>query len=482
VAKADFPTKGDHVIRFAEQFLTLNGSYAGQPFEPLPWAKDFIRDLYRINPDTGRRQFRTYLLGVPRKNAKSTLAAGIAAYQLIVDRSDPEPQIICAAGDRDQARLVFNMAKRMIQANPNLDALCTIHKNQITNNETGGIFRVVSADAGASHGLNPSTVIVDEYHVHKNDALFTALTTGSAMRNEPLIIVISTAGFDLDSPLGQLYQYGRKVESGEVEDPTFGFTWHGPTEGEDIDPYDEALWEKFNPSWELMNLEEFRSASRHTAESEFVRFRLNGWTATQDAWLPAGVWADCLDTDKALEDGDRIIVGFDGAYGGDCTCLVGVRVSDLHLETLALWENPGEKTWRTPIAAVEDAIREACERFTVQEVVADPYFFQVSLQKLEDEGLPIIEFPTNGTRMAGPTKTFFDAVLDQELTHNGDQALARHISNTQLKQDSRGSRITKEYRSSSRHIDLTIAAVIALGRARAWREQESPPESRVILL
>ena len=297
-----------------------------------------------------------------------------------------------------------------------------------------------------------------------------------------MMLVISTAGHDLESPLGKLYHYGRKVESGEVDDPSFGFVWYGPTEDAKFDPEDEEVWETYNPSWDLMNLDEFRSAYKHTAESEFVRYRLNGWTATADAWLPHGVWDACYDSEKHLEDGDRIIIGFDGAFAGDCTALVGVRIEDLHVETLAFWERPdGDKLWRTPVAEVEEKIRELCNRFTVQEVAADPFFFMVSLQKLEEEGLPIVEFPTNGSRMIAPTKTFFDSVVDNELTHNGDHALARHVANTQLKQDARGSRITKEYRSSRRHIDLTVAAVIAVGRARMWRE-EIQYEATVMML
>jgi len=477
------PTKGPIVVRFSEKFLTLNGSFSGQPFEPMPWMGGLFDDIFLLNPDTGRRLRRTYLLGVPRKNAKSTIGAGIAVYQLIMDRSDDEPQIISAASTRDQARLVFNMARGMILANPDLASICKVYRNEIVNTETGGIYKVVSAEAGAVHGLNPSTVIVDEYHAHKTDDLYVALTSGSAMRQEPLFIVISTAGHDLDSPLGKLYQYGRQVESGEVVDPTFGFTWYGPTEDETVDPTDEEAWKRFNPSWDIMNLEDFRSAQKHMPESEFVRYRLNGWTPTQDAWLPHGVWDACKDESRHLEDDDRIIVGFDGAFGGDCTALVAVRVEDLHVEPLRLWEKPaGDKGWRTPVAEVEQAIRDICEKYTVQEVVADPYFFQVSLQKLEDEGLPIVEFPTVGNRMVAPTKTFFDAVLDQELTHDGSHALARHVANTQLRQDSRGSRITKEHKASSRHIDLTVAAVIALGRARAWREQEAPREATIHLL
>ena len=462
---------GARVAEFCETFLTLSGSYAGQTFIPMDWMKEALLDLFAVGDD-GRRLRRTNLWGVPRKNAKSTIGAAVAVYMLCVDRTDAQPQIISAASTRDQARLVFNMARGMIEASPDLSAICEVYRNEIVNTETGGIYRVVSAEAGAVHGLNPSCVIVDEFHAHRTDDLYVALNTGSAMRDQPMMLVISTAGHDLESPLGKLYHYGRKVESGEVDDPSFGFVWYGPTEDAKFDPEDEEVWETYNPSWDLMNLDEFRSAYKHTAESEFVRYRLNGWTATADAWLPHGVWDACYDSEKHLEDGDRIIIGFDGAFAGDCTALVGVRIEDLHVETLAFWERPdGDKLWRTPVAEVEEKIRELCNRFTVQEIAADPYFFQVSLQKLEEEGLPIVEFPTNGSRMIAPTKTFFDSVVDNELTHNGDYALARHVANTQLKQDARGSKITKEYRSSRRHIDLTVAAVIAVGRARMWREE-----------
>jgi phage terminase large subunit-like protein len=483
VQEPDYPTKGMRVVKFCEQFLTLNGSFAGQPFVPMDWMADMMCDLYRINPDTGRRQYRTYLLGVPRKNAKSTLAAGVAVYQLIVDRSDAEPQIIIAASTRDQARIIFAMARGMIEGNADLASVCTVHRNEITNRDTGGVLKVVSAEAGSIHGLNPSTVIIDEYHAHRNDQLYVALNTGSAMRAEPLTVVISTAGHDMDSPLGKLYQIGRKVQSGEVVDPSFGMTWYGPAEDEHFGVDDESVWERFNPSWELMNLDEFRSTQRHTAEAEFTRYRLNGWTATQDAWLPQGVWQSCYNADRHLEPGDRVVLGFDGAFAGDCTAIVAVRMDDLHVEPLHLWERPdGDKAWRTPIKEVDAALREAFDRFKVRELVADPYFFQQTLQELEDDGFPVVEFPTNGTRMQAPSKTFFDSVLDRELSHNGDPALARHVANTQLKQDARGSRIGKEYRSSSRHIDLTVATVIALGRARAWREQEQPREATVHLL
>ena len=170
-------TQGPLVSQFCESFLTLSGSFAGQTFVPMDWMKEALDDLFLVGPD-GRRLRRTALWGVPRKNAKSTLGAAIAVYMLCVDRTDAQPQIISAASTRDQARLVFNMARGMIEASPDLSAVCEVYRNEIINTETGGVYRVVSAEAGAVHGLNPSCVIVDEYHAHKTDDLYVALNTG----------------------------------------------------------------------------------------------------------------------------------------------------------------------------------------------------------------------------------------------------------------------------------------------------------------
>ena len=100
-------TQGDSVIRFIETFLTLGGSFYGQPFELLDFQKDLLRDIYLLD-DEGRRKHRTYLLGLPRKNGKTSLAAALGVYHLIADSADTAPVAIAAAGDRQQARLVLN--------------------------------------------------------------------------------------------------------------------------------------------------------------------------------------------------------------------------------------------------------------------------------------------------------------------------------------------------------------------------------------
>ena len=476
-------SQGHTVVNFIETFLTLGGSFLGQPFIPLDWMKEVIWDIYRTDED-GKRLHRTYLLGVPRKNAKSTLGAALAVYHLIVDTSDSSPEVISAAGDKKQARLVFDEAKRMILDSPELAAVCQVFRDEIRCTLNGGKYRVVSADAGLAHGLNPSVVIVDEYHVHKTDELFTALTTGSATRKQPLVLVITTAGFDKESPLGVLYEYGRKVDAGEVDDTSFGFTWHGPKDGVEFDHLDPAVWKEYNPSWEIMNPEEFASASKLTHEGQFIRYRLNGWTSADASWFPSGAYESRATDSVPLEDNDTIVMGFDGAWKGDSTALVATRLSDMHQEVLGLWEAPvDDPHWRTPVDDVKQTIRAAFKRFTVKELTADPYRFEQTLLELQEEGFPVVEFPTNSlARMVPATQAYYDAVMDETMTHDGNPALERHVRQAVLKADNRGARITKANRSSTRHIDLAVAAVISLHRAIIWREAPAKSESQMLVL
>ena len=477
------PTSGEVVIDFIETFLTLGKSHLGQPFILSDWQKEVIRDIYRLRDD-GRRQHRSYLLGLPRKNGKSQLGAALALYHLIADTADSAPEVYSAAGDRAQARLVFTEAARMVKASPDLSEACTVYRNEIRCNLNGGRYTAVSADAGLQQGLNPSFVVMDEYHVHKNSELYEALTLGSASRNQPLTLTISTAGFDLDSPLGRLYEHGRRVRSGEVDDQTFGMTWYGPPDDAEFDTSDEKLWAECNPAFhEFQNVEEFRSAFIQTPESAFIRYRLNGWTTSESAWLPAGAWAN-WETDRRLQDGEKVILGFDGAWRGDSTALVACSLDDgHHIEVLGHWEAPiGDPHWRTPVDEVKRTIRDACQRFQVRELAADPYRFEQSLIELAEEGLPVIEYPTNSVaRMVPATTGFYESVVEQEISHDGNQALSRHLANAVLKEDARGGRITKENRSSKRRIDLAVAAVIAHHRAIAYREEVSS-EAQIFVL
>ena len=201
---------------------------------------------------------------------------------------------------------------------------------------------------------------------------------------------------------------------------------------------------------------------------EFQRYHLGIWTTTAQAWLPAGAWEACAAPDAVIPDGADVVLGFDGSFSEDSTALVAVTVFEHpHIAVVGCWERPARASddWTVPIADIEETIRQACRRYSVAEIICDPYGYRRTFQILEDEGLPVVDFPQTSQRMTPATQKFFELVANRTLTHSGDRRLARHIGNAVLKADSRGQRIAKEHKHSSRKIDLAIAAVMAVDRA-----------------
>ena len=211
-------------------------------------------------------------------------------------------------------------------------------------------------------------------------------------------------------------------------------------------------------------------------EAAFRRYRLGQWVTLDGAWLPDGAWAGCADATRGIADHADVVLGFDGSFSGDCTALVAVTVEPRpHVELVELWEAPeGARDWRVPVVAVEDAIRAACRRWRVLEVAADPYRWARSLELLDAEGIPVGEYPQGPARMGPATSRFYAAVVDRLLSHDGSSALARHVANAVLKEDSRGARLAKEHKDSKRRIDAAVAAVMAHDRAAVLAGDRGP--------
>lgn len=365
------------------------------------------------------------------------------------------------AASRDQARIVFNVARAMVEASPMLAKECRPYRSVIEHKESGSIYRTLSADAGLAHGYNPVAAIVDELHVHPNGELYEAMKTSMGAREQPILISITTAGFD---PTSFCYKMFEKARLGD--DPKLFFRWWQAPDGCDLD--DKTGWRVANPaSWITDEYLTDQLVSPGLSENGFRRLHLNQWTESVEAWFPFGLW-ETRAVDRRLEPGESVALGFDGSANGDSTGLVAVT-PDGFVQVVGVWEKPAndDGSWRVPIAEVEATIVEACRTYQVFEITADPYRWARSLQILAAEGLPVVEFPQSIQRMAPATSGFHDAVIDGSLTHDGDPRLARHIANCVLKADTRGSRIMKEAKTSPRKIDLAVCAVMALERARA---------------
>lgn len=465
-------SRGDHVIDFAEALCKITkDSIAGSAGEPMvfrQWQKDLTRRLFAVKSD-GLLRHRTALIGLPRKNGKSAWLSAVALEHLVFGPSGGE--VYSCAADRQQAKIVFDTVKEMIRLQPELEFL-QVFRDAISNPKNGAVYRALSAEAFTKEGLSPTLVAFDEVHAQPNRELWDVFQLASGARTEPLMIGITTAGVRMDSS-GQesvcygLYNYGKKVASGEVKDPTFFMSWWEAPE--ESDHRDRQTWKLANPGFDdIVSAEDFEAVINRTPEAEFRTKRCNQWVTASETWLPAGAWDSVADPRREVEPGSDIVLAFDGSFNGDCTAIVGVTTEEIpHVFVWDCWEKPDTELsdWQVPVMDVEQSIRNACERFNVREIACDPYRWARTFQVLEDEGLPIVLFPQSASRMTPATQRFFEAVMNEGLTHDNDPRLARHIGNAQLKQDSRGYRLTKESRHSRRRIDLAVASVMGIERA-----------------
>lgn len=465
LAEAPARTEGPMVAEFIETYC--RASTVGDPIRLRPWQRDLVDELFTLRPD-GLRRYRQALIGMPRKNGKSTLSAALAVYGLLMD-GEPGAQVYSVAGDRMQADIVFREAKSMIEAEPELRNKCRIYRFHIEVPETGSVYRVLSSEAPRAQGLNPSFVIFDEVHVQPNEDLWSAMVTGMGTRRQPLIVGITTAGFDKGTLCGRLYERGKAIASGEVTDPGFFMKWWEPADAS-ADWRSPAVWAEANPAYGDFLLPEFFAdligdpLQPRTPESVFRRYHLNQWTTTQEAWLPHGVWAKLSRPERKVDPGTPCILFFDGAWTGDSVALVGCTIEEIpHVFVRGHWEpKNGEPI---DVDAVDQAVMVAHAELNVKRQGCDPFMWRREIATWRQRGLPIVEWPTNAiSRMAPACSEFYRGAVDGRFTHDGSPALARHITNAVVKDDRNGRRIVKA--SSATKIDLAVAAVGSYDMAR----------------
>jgi phage terminase large subunit-like protein len=508
--------EADRACDFFSGYVThVKGELRGQPFRLEEWERHFVRNLFGWRRPGGTRRYRRACLGIPRKNGKTTLGSGIALYLTIADR-EPGAEVYSAAGDRDQAALMFDAAKSMVQASPELSERCEIYKRSIVVPKTGASYKVLSSDAGLKHGTSPHAVLFDELHVQKNRDLWEALSTGQGARRQPLFIWISTAGFDTESLCHEQWVYAQKVRDGIINDPEFLPVLYEASK--DDDWRSPATWKKANPNYGVSIKPEFLEAECKKAgevpaeENSFKRLYLNLWTEQRDRWLAIDKWDACdlrpVDLD-ALK-GRECFVGLDLSSTQDVTAAVYVFPDkDGGADVFARFWIPEESmhererrdrvpygVWRdaglveaTPGNAVdydfiEARIAEDAERFKIKEIAYDPWNAQQLAANLTKRGLEMVEFRQGFLSMSAPTKDLLRRVLAKKLNHAGNPVLRWMASNAVAVTDPAGNiKLSKPKPSSPHKIDGLIALVMALGRAPLFTPKKSASiyETRRIL-
>jgi phage terminase large subunit-like protein len=470
-------TYGPQVINFGEKFVRQSkGRWAGEPLILEDWQAKWVNELLLVD-EHQRFIHREAMLGIARKNGKSTLSSLLGLFMLMAS-GENAPEIYAAAAAKDQANIVFGQAKAFVEASPLLQKWLVVRRNHIEAPDNGGIFRVLASDGPLQHGLNPSGVIIDELWAHKDPELYYALTTGSLARENPLIVSITTAGFDRDTVAYTTYLRGRKLqETGGIQamrDARFFFQWFEASPDYDLDDPDQfalAVAEANPSSW--IDPEDLRREYDRLPLSVFRRLHLNQWTESEDAWITPQEW-DVLKGEPIFDLRRPTYMGVDVASKRDSTAIVAVQFDD---DDRLLVKQRIIKPENEPNFNISDVrgyvAQEARKLMNVKEIAYDPHSFRESGDILQDEGWPAVEFPQHANRMAPASETLYELITEGRLVHDGnwdarEQLLATVIAPT----DRGGYRISK--RKSLERIDFTVALAMAADRAVTLRNFKPP--------
>ena len=490
--------KADRAVTFIENLCHTKGKWAGTPFWLLPWQEQLIRDIFGIVKPDGNRQFRTAFVEICKKVGKSELAAAVALYLLYAD-NEPSAEVYGAAADRQQASIVFDVAKQMVEMSPALMKRSKLMgaTKRIVNYSNAGYYQVLSAEVGGKHGFSVSGLVFDEIHTQPNRQLYDVLTKGSSdARQNPLHFIITTAGNDRHSIAYELHTKAVDILEGRRVDPTFYPVVYGLKDDEDWE--DEANWYKVNPSLGYtVDIERLRDAYREAKQNPadevtFKWLRCNMWVSSTVAWIPDAIYMrgnEPIDMDALA--GRDCYAGLDLSSTGDITALVLIfppRNEDekyvllpyfwIPEETIPrrvkansvpydIWEKQGYimSTEGNVIHYdfIEKFIIYLSEKYHILEIAVDRWNATQMIQNLEGEGFTIVPFGQGFSSMSAPTKEFYRLLMDGRIIHGGNPVLRWMAGNVVIDTDPAGNiKVTKA--KSKEKIDGIVAAIMALDR------------------
>lgn len=498
----------EKVPGFFRRFLRHSkGQWAGKPFELLDWQRDDIAyPLFGWKRADGTRRYRKAYIELPKKNGKSTLAAGIGLYMLVAD-NEPGAECYSAATAQEQAAIVHGEAINMVDVSPELTARLTVNRTtkKILYPAAQAFYRALSAGHRVAEGLNAHCIICDELHAWHGRELWDALKYAFAARRQGLLFVITTAGDDMLSVCREQHDYAASLLAGAIEDERF-FAYIRAASAED-DWTSRDTWHKANPSLGItINADEFASdvteaQKSPTQQSAFKRYRLNIWATATNAWLRLEDWNACRE--EFTEDdlaGAECFAALDLASTEDMNALALLFRDDRGFRILPYFWVPADavsdrdrpeeyRVWArqgilkmTPGNATDPNTIEAdvaalAQKFKIQNLTFDRWGAAEALTiNLETKhAIPRILFPQTLANFAGPTKEFERLLLRRELRHNGHPILTWQIGHTNVYSDPNGNlRPVKPKRGDKRKIDGVVSAIMALAQA-----MQAPPKSLV---
>jgi phage terminase large subunit-like protein len=502
----------DRVCHFIELLPHIKGEWAAnrQSIHLEPWQVFVVASIFGwVDRDTCRRRFRIADLFVPRKNAKSTIAAGIGLYMAFCD-GEHGAEVYSGATSEAQAGETFKPAKLMAEKSPEFIQRfgVTVRVSNISSVDTNSKFEPVIGKPG--DGASPSCAIVDEYHEHQTEDLYETMRTGMGARKQPLMLVITTAGDNISGPC---YAHQKELEmvlNGLIEDEQrFGiiYTIDQDEDGKLEDWTTEEAVMKANPNFGVSIDEEFMLSQLRDAirdprkQATFQTKHLNLWVASASPWLSMQSWKSAADKALKIEDfrGESFHEGVDLANTTDITsrCKIFKRNIDGKDHFYAFWKHylpenvinePENRHYQGWLAAgqiiatdgnmidqarIEADILAEAELYHHLETAFDPWGAPGIIGNLQNEGFEVLTVRLTAQFLSAPMKYIDGLLKDGRLHHDGDPVAAWGVNNVEVKPDQNDNWFPRK-QNRYKKTDPGIALILAMCRAMA------PTQSDVI--
>lgn len=492
------PERAKRAVNFVERLCChTQGEWSGQPFVLEPWQRqEIIEPLFGLVRPDGRRQHKVGYISMARKNGKSELGAAIALYLTFAD-GEMGGQVYSAAKDKAQASIVFDVAADMVEMSPILHRRATVVRSQkrIIDNQTRTVYRAISADAGSKHGFNASGVIFDELHTQPNRDLWDVLRTSMRARRQPLLLALTTAGYDRHSLCYQMYSYGQDILRGvKHDDSFFYFCREAP---ENADWQDRKVWSMANPALgKFLKIEDMEEECEHAQQmpsyqNTFRNLYLNQWVQQRTRAIDISKWDACKAVAPDLES-LACYGALDLGETNDITSFTLVTPYDdgfyvephfwLPAEDLRgrvrrdavpydEWAERGLVTlcdgpvvdYRRVIADI-NALREQRQ---IKQIAFDRWGMLGVWNELTALGFDMIRFGQGFASMSAPTKELLSLIVTQRIHHDGNEMLRWMADCVETLTDPAGGIkfVKPDRRKNSQRIDGMVTTVMALALA-----------------
>lgn len=485
-----------HVCRFIELLPHIKGKWARERLKLVlePWQIFILTTVFGWVNDAGLRRYKTVYTEIPRKNGKSIISSGVALYCLAAD-GESGAEVYSAATTRDQARIVWEVAKLMTDRSPGLQQRFGVSTgaHAVYVEQTASTFKPLSRDQGGNHdGYSVHCGIIDELHAHKTREIFDVIETGTGSREQPLLWAITTAGFNRSGICYEQRSYVTKILTGVTNDEEyFGIIF---TTDENDDWTDPEIWEKANPNWGVsvdpgdIARKARKAMEMSSAQNNFLTKHLNIWVNADTSWMDMGAWDACADPDLTMDQykGKPCWVAIDLASKVDIASVAfvfrdgndyAVFVQNYLPEDAAEGERNSQYSgWVrdghiiatpgniTDYAWIEDDLRQAASMYDLQGVAYDPWQSNYLATRLMEEGMPMIEYRQTVQNMSEPMKELEALTISGRLKHAGDPVLSWMVSNVVGHLDAKEN-IYPRKEFPENKIDGVVATLMALGRA-----------------